>query len=180
MRHVRRNGRYLRVADPEWADPLDGRYAGKRGGRWNPPSTFAVVYLSRDDATARAYVRRKFSGRPYGPEVLNPDEAPALIDIDVPDDDYVDVVTDEGCKDLGLPATYPDDGSGAVVGHPVCQAIGVAAWEVGERGIACRSASALPSPGEELAFFPRDATLLRIVQRRPFAEWFWPRRRIEL
>ena len=34
---MRRGGDYLRVADPAWADPLDGRFSARRGGRWNPP-----------------------------------------------------------------------------------------------------------------------------------------------
>jgi len=46
MRTVERGGPYLRVADPGWEDPLDGSYAANRGGRWNPPESFAVVYLT--------------------------------------------------------------------------------------------------------------------------------------
>ncbi len=37
MRHVRRDGAYLRVADRDWDDPLSSHYTLRRGGRWNLP-----------------------------------------------------------------------------------------------------------------------------------------------
>src|SRR5439155_19886109 len=36
LRTIARVGDYLRVADPDWYDPLDGGFAKLRGGRWNP------------------------------------------------------------------------------------------------------------------------------------------------
>jgi RES domain-containing protein len=72
MRTVRRGGPYLRVADPAWADPLDGRFAADRGGRWNPPESFPVVYLCGSIEVARANVYRRLAGQPYGPEDLLP------------------------------------------------------------------------------------------------------------
>ncbi len=32
-----------RIADPAWENPLDPGFAGRRGGRWNPPDSFPVV-----------------------------------------------------------------------------------------------------------------------------------------
>ena len=34
---VTRGGVYVRVADPDWDDPLSGEFAKARGGRWNAP-----------------------------------------------------------------------------------------------------------------------------------------------
>ena len=169
---VRRGGRYVRVADPDWGDPLDGSYAGRHGGRWDPPGSFPVVYLSTTDAVARANVDQRFAALPYGPSDLDPVEAPALVETEVPSGDHVDVVTDAGCAALGLPATYPYDAAGAVIAWEVCQPIGQRAWADGERGIACRSA-ALPrgAVGEELAYFQRGDRLPR-VRVRAFADWY--------
>lgn len=107
MRRIRRGGAYFRIADPTWADPLDAAYSVARGGRWNPPGSFPVLYLNRDLHTSRANLERRFAGRPYGPEMLDPARAPLLIQTTVDDGDFVDAVTDEGCLDRGLPATYP-------------------------------------------------------------------------
>ena len=176
MRHVRRGGAYVRVADPDWRDPLDGRYAAERGGRWNPPRSFPVVYLNRDVAVARANVALRFAGRPYTPELLNPEAAPILVETLVAEEDYVDVVTDAGCVAAGLPVTYPlDGGGGTPVPHERCQAIGAAAWDAGANGVACRSAArGAPPAGEELAWFQQPARIpLPLVARRGFDEWFW-------
>jgi RES domain-containing protein len=167
---VARGGRYFRVADPAWADPLDGSHAGRLGGRWNPPASFAVVYLNRDVATARANVDRLLAGHPYGPEDLDPAEAYILVEADVPEDRYVDAVSDAGCRACGLPATYPRDADGALVPHAVCQPIGAAAHAAGRPGVACRSAApGAASHAEELAAFVPVAEVRRI----PFDNWYW-------
>ena len=173
MRHVRRRGRYLRVADPRWVDPLDGRHSAEHGGRWNAPGSFPVVYLTRGVPGARAYVRRKFAGRPYGPELIAADEAPVLIETEIADESYVDVVSDAGCAAAGLPKRYPSDGAGGEVPWSVCQPVGRRAWDEGERGIACRSALG-SAAGEELAWFQRDgrAPLPRRA-RHAFDDWYW-------
>jgi hypothetical protein len=172
MRHVRRGGRYLRVADPGWTDPLSGVYSRTDGGRWNPPGAFDVVYLNATIEVARAQVRRKLAPLGIGPEDLDPATGPALVATDVPTEAYVDAVNDAGLRSLGLPAIYPLDAAGAEIGHVVCQPLGLSAYEANEPGIAARSAAARPSPGEELAYFgpPR----LKMRQREAFADWFWP------
>jgi len=176
MLHVRRAGLYYRVADPGWDDPLNGDYSRRHGGRWNAPGSFPVVYLNRDLVTARAYVRRKFGGLPYGPELLRTERAPVLVSTNVPGDDYVDALSAEGCRDLGLPVSYPLDADGNLVSWTACQPVGQRAWDGGEPGIACRSA-ARPGGTEELAYFSRPAARsLVISDRQPFATWFWPDR----
>jgi hypothetical protein len=174
FRHLVRGGRYLRVADPEWADPLDGGYAAAAGGRWNPKESFPVVYLNQSVETARANVRRRFLGQPFAIDDLDPDRRPFLVTADVPRASHVDVLSDRGCLAAGLPASYPHDAQGAVIPHDDCQPIGQAAWDQDERGIACRSAAldAWP-PGEELAWLQRRERL-KLVDRVPFDHWYWP------
>jgi len=172
--HIDRDGRYYRVADAVWQSPFDGSYSRQRGGRWNPPNTFPVVYLSRDIPTARAFVLHKFRGLPYGPELLRADQAPVLIATDITRKQYVDVVTEAGCVAVGLPPTYPLNGAGGLVPWTQCQPIGQRAWDAGENGIACRSA-ALPGGVEELAYFSRSETPdLAERARWAFDQWFWP------
>lgn len=176
MLHVERDGRYYRVADPTWADPFSGAYSQARGGRWNIPNTFPVVYLNRDIPTARAFVRSKLRDLPYGPELLHPRRAPVLLATDLARNAYVDVVTGAGCVAAGLPATYPLNEAGVPVPWAQCQPIGQRAWDAGEPGIACRSA-ALPGGLEELAYFTGpDTARLEESRRWPFDEWFWPER----
>lgn len=172
---VRRTGGYLRVADPAWKEPLDGSYSVRQGGRWNAPGSFGVVYLNRTIEVARANVRRRFAGRPYGLEDLEPAEAPVLVSTAVPQEDFVDVVSDAGCRAAGLPATYPLQ-DGETIPHSRCQPIGRRAWDEGWPGIACRSAA--PGCGrddEELAWFEREVGL-QATTTRAFDDWFWPPR----
>ena len=169
---VTRGGVYVRVADPDWDDPLSGEFAKTRGGRWNAPGSFPVVYLNGDERVARANVLQRFAGLPYGPEDLEPSAAPVLVSASVPEDEFVDVVGDAGCAAVGLPPTYPVDEDGAPVPHEVCQHVGQAAWAAGLPGVACRSAApAAPPGGEELARFGRGEPLTPLQVRR-FLDWF--------
>jgi len=174
FRHVVRGGRYLRVADPSWRRPLDGKFAAERGARWNPPGSFPVVYLCSTVEIARANVLRRFAGLPYSPLDLLPDRRPALVETDVRTHRAVDVVTDAGCRAAGLPTTYPREADGAEVGWDRCRPVGRVAWDQGEASIAYRSAAARPGdPGEELAWLSRSAEdRLRVARRRSFDDWF--------
>ena len=172
MRHIRRGGAYLRLADPTWRKPLSAEYALQRGGRWNPPGSFGVVYLNASVAVARAQVRDKLEPRGVRPEDLQTDEGPMLVHTTVLEDDYVDVITDRGCSAVRLPSTYPLDEHGVLVSHSVCQPIGQRAWNAEESGIACRSAArSAPTDGEELAFFARRP--LKADRTEAFADWYW-------
>ncbi len=174
FRHVTRGGTYVRVADPAWLRPLDPRFAQERGGRWNPPRSFPIVYLCATRDVARAVVLRRFEGLPYGVVDLLPSRAPVLIATDVPEGRLVDVVDDAGCRAAGLPASYPLDGRGRTIAWARTQPLGETAWEQGERGIACRSSAMTGrGRGEELAWFVRrSADRLRIDRRRAFEDWF--------
>ena len=169
---VTRCGEYMRVADPAWADPLSGESARVCGGRWNAPGSFPVVYLNGDERVARANVLHRFAGLPYGPEDLEPLAGPILVSTIVPEDDFVDVVSDAGCVAAGLPATYPVDADGGAVAHEACRPLGLAAWGAGLPGIACRSAAlGASSAGEELAWFARGERLVPLGVRA-FADWY--------
>jgi hypothetical protein len=119
---------------------------------------------------ARANVYRRLEGHPYGPEDLLPGTGPVLVRTTVPEDRYLNVVTDAGCRDAGLPKTYPRDGRRRIVPHRRCQPIGLRAWEAGVPGVAARSAAAVGG-GEELAYFGRRR--LRRGAIRRFDDWFW-------
>jgi hypothetical protein len=174
VRTIARGGVYVRVADPRWRDPLDGRYARVRGGRWNPPGSFPVVYLCRSVEVARAVVFQKLEPHPYGPEDLDPRTAPVLVSARVRSARFVDALTPRGLDSAGLPRTYPRDGRGRIVSWDRCRPIGTVAWEEGRAGIACRSAApTAPTGGEELAWFQRGGRKLRRLAVRRFEEWFW-------
>lgn len=174
LRHLTRGGAYLRVADPAWIDPLDPSFSVEQGGRWNPPGSFPVVYLCATVKVARENVLRHFDGLSYGVLDVQPERRPDLVGTTVPRRHAVDAVTDAGCRSVGLPTTYPFDGRGRRIGWRRTQPIGLAAWEAGERAIACRSAAlARGERGEELAWFARGRRdRLRVGTRRPFDEWF--------
>lgn len=173
MRHLPRGGRYLRVADPAWEQPLDGGFAAHAGGGWNPPGSFGAVYLCRSIAVARVNVYRLLADQPYGPEDLEPASGPILVATSIPTDSYVDAVTARGLASIGLPASYPLDAHGEAVPRERREAIGQSAWESGEPGIACRSAAPTAPPrGEELAWFERGGALAA-ESTTPFDRWFW-------
>jgi len=171
LRLIERGGEYCRVADPGWVDPLDRVYSRERGGRWNPPGSFGVVYLNSSIPLARAQMRAKLGRRGIEPEDLLSASAPVLIDVRVPSGEYVDVVTAGGIRALALPASYPRDAAGHFVSHADCQPIGVRARRDGHPGIACRPAVDKAPPGsEELAYFGRRR--LSLLKRRRFEDWY--------
>lgn len=166
---------WLRVADPAWADPLDPSFSAQFGGRWNPPGSFPTLYLNEDVVTARLNLRAFIAGWPYEPEDLRDDTGPVLVAATLPRDQHaLDVHTPDGVAAVGLPATYPRDGAGDLVGHDACQPIGEAAREHGLRGVRCRSARSPDGAGRELAWFPATARSRARRQRTlPFEAWFW-------
>jgi RES domain len=178
MRRIVRGGEHFRVADPQWNDPLDGSYSRERGGRWNSPGSFSVLYLCADRQVARANARlfltKRLEGLPITAEDLEPSELPVLVPTQVPEDEFLDVVTPAGCADVGLPETYPLDARGSLVGWDRCQPVGQGAFADGVAGVACRSAApGAPVGGEELARIDRvDSEPLQAVGTERFEEWY--------
>jgi hypothetical protein len=123
-------------------------------------------------------VRKNFDGEIHSLYDLNPEYRPALLEFSLgraPGHRFVDAVSNAGLSALGLPASYPLNASGGKISHARCRAIGFAAYESDEAGIACRSAaeSRVASwVGEELALFDRAAGLAAAGKRRGFAAWY--------
>ena len=173
-RSVSRGGAYNRLVAPSWNDPLDTSYSKAKGGRWNAPGGFGVLYLNTSDRMARAQVDHKLAGQPLDIDDLDPAEQHDLVDVEVAVGDFLDCVSDAGLQAVGLPASYPVDGSGATVGHAVCQPVGASAYAEPLRGVACRSvARRAAADDEELGVFDRDvASTVRRIARRTFSEWY--------
>ncbi|MDQ1365651.1 MAG: hypothetical protein QOE57_1693 [Acidimicrobiaceae bacterium] len=166
---------WLRIADPGWADPLDPTFAAASGQRWNPPNSFPVLYLNEDVVTARLNLRRFIAGWPFEPEDLRDDTGPCLVSARLPRSQRVaDVHTRAGVAAVGLPASYPLDGAGQLIGHGACQPIGVRAHAYRLRGVRCRSARAPDGAGSELAWFPATSrSHAHIVGTAMFEAWFY-------
>lgn len=181
-RTVRRGdgeGTYNRLALPDWDEPLDTSFSEEAGGRWNAAGAFPVLYLNAGEHMARVQVLDKLDGQPYQPEDLDPSEQHQLVLVDLPENDYLDCVTDEGLTAVGLPPSYPRQEDGSEVGWETCQPVGQAAWDDGSPGVACRSAAGGASDeDEELAFFDRGREPQpEIRDRLDFDEWFLGSRR---
>jgi hypothetical protein len=158
---------WLRVADPEWRDPLEPRFAAERGGRWNPPSSFDALYLNGDVATARLQLERMLADSPLRIDDLE-DDAYVLVAATLPrQQECADAVGADALLALGLATIYPLDAEGNLVGQTVCQGIGAIVHEARLRGVWCRSACTPDGRGRELAWFP--------ATQRSRAQPVWPK-----
>jgi hypothetical protein len=166
---------WWRIADPAWEDPLDPTFAGKRGGRWNPPDSFPTLYLNEDRVTARVNLRAFVARWPYEPEDLRDEHAPVLVAATLPRaQDVCDVHTPAGVRGAGLPATYPRDAHGRPVPRSKCQPIGVRVKKLGLRGVRARCAQSPRGEGRDLAWFPATArSRATRGDTLPFERWFW-------
>lgn len=145
----------------------------RSGQRWNAKGSFPVTYLNANEATAQANAEvmlGQIAGIGVDVDDIERAQLPVILPCLVPPRTVLDVLSDEGCLDVGLDATYPYEPDGSIVPHRRCQPIGRRAWEDGLDGIACRSA-ALPTPaGRELAWFDRpERRLAPSGPPRPYA-----------
>jgi hypothetical protein len=164
---------WLRVADRAWDNPLDPTFARSRGGRWNPPNSYATLYLNEDIDTARAQIRQMLAGSPIRPDDL--DHGYVLIAATLPSrQEVADGATDVGLGALGLPDTYPVDFTGQVIPHEICQPIGAAVAGLGLRGVRSRSAATPDGTGRELAWFPArtSSRATPVGDPTPFSQWW--------
>lgn len=171
---VEREGAFNRLADPAWADPLDTAFSKAKGGRWNAPGSYGVLYLNNGEPMARAQVAHKLAGQPFAIEDLDPDEQHDLIEVTVTTAQVLDCVSDHGLTAVRLPVSYPKDATGAPVPNTDCHPVGAASLADGQHGIACRSAAEGTTPDdEELALFEDPAeALVAMTARRPFKDWY--------
>jgi len=164
---------WLRVADEAWEDPLDPTFAQRHGGRWNPPNSYATLYLNQDLDTARAQIRLMLDGSPIRPEDI--DRGYVLVTATLPTrQEVADGVTGVGLGALGLPDTYPLTPSGRSIPHEVCQPIGSDVKGLGLRGVHARSAASPDGAHRELAWFParRSSRATPVGAPIPFNEWW--------
>jgi len=146
---------WWRIASPAWSNPLDPGFAQRLGGRWNPPNSFATLYLNEDAVTARLNLRAFIAGWPYEPEDLRNDTGPVLVGATLPRDQQAcDMHSPAGVLAAGLPRTYPFDRQGRLIPHEHCQPIGQEIKKAGLRGVRSRSAQTTDGAGRELAWYP--------------------------
>ncbi len=166
---------WLRVAMPEWSQPLDTSYALVNGGRWNTPGARHALYLCADETTARVQVDKWASERFVIPRDLRGDQFVA-VPVQLPIEQRVaDVHTDEGVQAVGLPASYPrqDAQAETIVAWEACQLIGDHVAELGLRGVHARSAAPTATVRElELAWFPPPGAQPHVAGgTRQYAQW---------
>lgn len=163
---------WLRVAKPDWEDPLDPSYARDNGGRWNPPRSFPVLYLNADVVTARLQIERMCEGTPVTPDDLLDDAYVLAAATLPPAQSAADAVSDEGLRALALAETYPLDRRGARVSHSTCSAVGAELEHHRIRGIWCRSACTDDGRGRELAWFSGTQNAGAVWDEPlPFGSW---------
>jgi RES domain-containing protein len=169
VRHVERGGSYYRVCKPGGTECADTAHSRLHGGRWNAPGEHGVLHLNRTVRMAALQAHDRFRGEAHSLFDLRPERRPDLQAFEVERAAYVDAVTDSGLEALGLPPAYPEG-----AGWERCRPLGRAAFEAGERGIACRTACAGGGDPdhEELALFDRGSPLATPGERWPFARWF--------
>jgi hypothetical protein len=165
---------WLRVAKAGWRDPLDPAFARERGGRWNPPGSFPVLYLNGDVATARMQIERMLADSPVRMDDLD-DAAFVMVAVTLPRaQSCADAVTPPGLTSLGLPATYPCEASGRPVARAICRMVGSDVHAERLRGVWCRSACTNDGRGRELAWFPATArSRAKPKWRRPLPLGKW-------
>ena len=129
----------FRCSEPTYAtkdDLLTGEGSRKRGGRWNPPSSFATVYAAFSDAAALAEAKAHFLY--YG---LDPADAlpRTIVAVDVKLAKVLDLTDGMVRKTLGVSATRmrADDWRklNRHSAESLTQAIGRAGYESGLEGL---------------------------------------------
>ncbi len=169
------SGTLFRVIPHTAVDPLGTNFAQERGGRWNPPNSFPVLYAFTNRALAREYAQSQLA---QGVLTLDEAQPEALSDLLVLTCDYprlVDAASDAGLQALNLPTSYP---VGFIGTWAATQPIGLALYTVGNGGLVTRSASSTSWTGPfinwgEVAIFTDKAPLPTLVDRVSYEEWLF-------
>jgi len=148
------------------SDPMDGRHSMTRGGRWNAPGSFPVVYTNCSIDVAIVNLWRQFRSEVGQPWEVAEEKQADLYEIDLDQPGLIDVVSPGGIAGIGLPAAYPD-----AAPRSLTQRIGRRLHQERRPGVWCISA-ALRS-GREIALFT-DYCAPGTVRRPPkrLREWF--------
>ena len=126
----------------EGRDPLSGEGARLTGGRWNPPGSFAVLYLALDVPTTVNELRRSAARQGLVPADFLPRE---LYTYELRLQHVIDLRIDTHARAVGLQEGWLSDEDATA-----CQAVGEAAHHVGFEALLAPSAA---GPGEVLAVF---------------------------
>jgi hypothetical protein len=162
---------WLRITRPHYAEPFDTSFAERRGGRWNPPTSWPTLYLNHDLLTVHAQVRHLFAGRGIEPDDLDDDAPICLAAATLPGRQRVaDLVSPEGVVSVGLPSTYPLDRDAVPVTYASTRQVGSDVHAAGLRGVWCRSAA---GAGHELAWFPAARSRARPYWPTPLPFGAW-------
>lgn len=148
--------RHLRLG----RDPLSGSGARIQGGRWNPPNSFAVLYLGTSRETLSAEFARLVSRQPFRTSDLFPR---AIYEYAIALDDLLDLRSTESLTAVGLTEhTARSDDLAS------CQAVGEAAFAAGRTGILVSSAT---GTGDVLAVFAERLRGPSSVTPRDYEVW---------
>lgn len=123
-------------------DPRSGEGARIHGGRWNPPESFACVYLALDPETVAGELHRLAARQSLRPEDLMPREVHRF---DLRLQAALDLRSAEAREAVGLTVEVIRAEDPAP-----CQRVGEAAYSLGLEGIVAPSAA---GPGVVLAVF---------------------------
>jgi RES domain-containing protein len=170
------NGTLFRCVRHSTTEPLTGRFAADGGGRWNPPSSFPVLYTFTAQNLARTWVAATWADVSVTLDELQPELQPDLLILEVAVDPVADLASDAGLMAGGLPATYPE-GFETRASWGVTRPVGVRIHDQRLWGLITRSASAtswtvpLVNWGE-VAIFTEFAPEPKLVDRIPYPDWF--------
>ena len=156
-------------------DPLSGEFARRKGGRWNAPGRFGMLYTFLDPSMARRWLDVYYAHAGLTLADVQPEELPDLVILACVSATVVDLLTDGGLEAVGLPPTYPL-GHETEAAYVVTQPIGARLHAARYPGLITRSAAAAAWSGPrdrwaELAFFTDHAAPPAIVERRISTDW---------
>lgn len=155
----RYDGIAFRHLPPEH-DPLSGAGARTLGGRWNPPESFAVLYLGLDRDTVIDEFKRHVKRQRRRPE----DVLPRLfVEYEVALHDVLDLRDQEALDAVGL--SERDIRANEL---SACQAVGEAAHHAGREGVLAPSAA---GDGYTLNVFIGELRSGSIIAPQPRELW---------
>lgn len=136
------DGSAFRHQAAEWSYSQPGAGARAVGGRWNPPNSFATLYLGLSLEVVEAEFRRLAERSGRNPEDFLPRH---LLRYEIRLDALLDLTDAAARKELGL-----SDAQLRSTDVRICQEIGEAAHHLGREGVLAPSAT---DAGEVLAVF---------------------------
>jgi RES domain-containing protein len=127
------SGRAFRHQAVEWQYSQPGAGARTVGGRWNPPNSFATLYLASSTDAAAAELKRLADRAGLAVSDFMPRH---LLEFEVKLDALLDLTDRDAVKAVGLEEAHlhADDAA-------LCQEVGEAAHHLGREGVLAPSAT---------------------------------------